>query len=570
MAGLQAIRTATASDIDRGRTAMSRTMLSRPLQQAFSDGLLDGGDVFDYGCGRGDDLKTLVALGIDASGWDPAHRPHDELRTAALVNLGYVINVIENPRERALALQEAWRLTKSTLVVATRLTWDQYRASGRPYSDGLITSTGTFQKYYTHEELKAWIESVLGTTAITAAPGICYVFRDKGSSQQLLARSSRRSNVPRRGIAEIIVEQHSDTFAPLVRFVSEHRRLPTATEIINASELVGAFGSIRGAFLIIRHATGVDNWPDVELGTKKRSTKLFEEHLEELQPLIDFVNERGRLPRHGELENETLLEASFVSPRAAFSLIRRVTGPTRWQSIEEAARQNFLVYTALAAFGGRPKFSDLPEDLQLDAKDLFGSYTNACRKADLLLHSIADNTAINEACLSVSFGKLMPEALYVHVDYVSELPPVLRVYEGAARQVTGRVDDATLIKINRTKPQVSFLVYPEFDSDPHPKLEASVVAKLGEIRMKHRYFGDRANPPILHRKDSFLPPNDPNWEKYNRLSRQEERAGLLDRPDIGTQDGWSRVLAENGYVLQGHQLRRTRALKVEGAKRPSR
>ena len=51
------------------------------------------------------------------------------------------------------------------------------------------------------------------------------------------------------------------------------------------------------------------------------------------------------------------------------------------------------MYTALAAFGGRPKFGDLPHDLQYDAKDLFGTYTNACAEADRLLHSIANNDA---------------------------------------------------------------------------------------------------------------------------------------------------------------------------------
>ena len=171
------------------------------------------------------------------------------------------------------------------------------------------------------------------------------------------------------------------------------------------------------------------------------------------------------------------------------------------EELEAEARQNFLVYAALSAFGGRPKFGDLPHDLQYDAKDLFGSYTNACAEADRLLHSIADTDAINAACNESEFGKLTRGALYVHVDYVSDLPPLLRVYEGAARTISGNVDDATLVKINRLKPQVSFLVYPDFDTDPHPSLQASIVAKLGEIRLKHRYFGDSDNPPILHRKE---------------------------------------------------------------------
>ena len=35
-----------------------------------------------------------------------------------MVNLGYVVNVIEDPSERAEALRLAWKLTRQVLVVA--------------------------------------------------------------------------------------------------------------------------------------------------------------------------------------------------------------------------------------------------------------------------------------------------------------------------------------------------------------------------------------------------------------------------------------------------------------------
>lgn len=537
---------------------MSRTALSKPFQQAFADGLLDDSSVFDYGCGRGDDVRTLAALGVDVAGWDPAHSPNGERRPAKVVNLGYVINVIEDQAERANALRSAWELAEVVLIVSARLVWDPDSTGGRPFGDGRLTASGTFQKYYHPDELKGWVESKLGRTAITASPGIVYVFREPGAAQQLLARHTRESSRPRRGIAELLHDQHRNLLDPLEAFVAEHRRLPAPTDIETAADLIATFGSVRGGFNIIRQATGPQGWSDVDVGTRKTSTRQFEEHLEDLQPLIDFVTDRGRLPRAGELANEASLTDTFGSPRAAFSLIRRVTGPVQWEQLEADARQNFLVYAALAAFGGRLKFGDLPQDLQYDAKDLFGSYSDACAEADRLLHSIADADAINAACNAAAFGKLTPEALYVHTDYVGDLPPLLRVYEGAARTITGNVDDAILVKINRIKPQVSFLVYPDFDSDPHPALEASIVAKLGAIRLKHRNFGDSDNPPILHRKESFVPESYPHFEKFARLTRQEERAGLLDRADIGRRLDWIEVLRKAGYEVRGHRLLRSR------------
>src|SRR5688572_26715044 len=87
--------------VDRGRTAMFRTELSRPLTLATEDGALRPGDsLFDYGSGRGTDVQRLLQMGVDAEGWDPAHAPTVPKRPSDVVNLGYVVNVIENEVER--------------------------------------------------------------------------------------------------------------------------------------------------------------------------------------------------------------------------------------------------------------------------------------------------------------------------------------------------------------------------------------------------------------------------------------------------------------------------------------
>jgi hypothetical protein len=66
---------------------------------------------------------------------------------------------------------------------------------------------------------------------------------------------------------------------------------------------------------------------------------------------------------------------------------------------------------------------------------------------------------------------------------------------------------------------------------------------------------DSKNPPILHRKETFLPGDHPLRPKLARLTRQEERWGLYDAPErIGTREGWHRRLAEQGICLAGHRL----------------
>src|SRR3954467_10717956 len=94
--------------IARHRTALQRGDLSRPVKRAISDGLISPSvTVFDYGCGRGRDLALLEAQGVACAGWDPAFRPQAERKPADIVNLGFVINVIEARAERAEALRQS-------------------------------------------------------------------------------------------------------------------------------------------------------------------------------------------------------------------------------------------------------------------------------------------------------------------------------------------------------------------------------------------------------------------------------------------------------------------------------
>ncbi len=81
---------------------------------------------------------------------------------------------------------------------------------------------------------------------------------------------------------------------------------------------------------------------------------------------------------------------------------------------------------------------------------------------------------------------------------------------------------------------------------------------FSQIRVTYRHFGDSLNPPILHRKELFVPDHHPTRDKFSRLSGQEERAGLLDRTDIGTRHSWNAALQELGYEIRAHRLTRSK------------
>jgi hypothetical protein len=79
-------------------------------------------------------------------------------------------------------------------------------------------------------------------------------------------------------------------------------------------------------------------------------------------------------------------------------------------------------------------------------------------------------------------------------------------------------------------------------------------------------YADSANPPILHRKETFLHPTHPLHVKFARLTQQEEKAGLLDDPSrIGSRTAWLARLEEHGLTLRGHRLlRANRAAQIDG------
>jgi hypothetical protein len=94
---------AFVATVQRHKTAINRQGLSAPLQVLARHGYLDGNrSILDYGCGKGDDLRELEAHGLDAEGWDPVYKPGGKLEAKDIVNLGFVLNVIEDRKEHVV------------------------------------------------------------------------------------------------------------------------------------------------------------------------------------------------------------------------------------------------------------------------------------------------------------------------------------------------------------------------------------------------------------------------------------------------------------------------------------
>ena len=184
----------SAINILRHRTAISRSRLSTPVQALVRWGLLENSDFFDYGCGRGDDIKALSQSGIEAIGWDPYFAANAPIKESQVVNLGFVLNVIENSDERRDALERAFSLTKKVMAVAVMLVG---RGSGEKTLDGVVTSRNTFQKYYTQSEAYEYIKRILKRDPISVGSGIFFIFKNDVDEQDFLSRRQISKALPR-------------------------------------------------------------------------------------------------------------------------------------------------------------------------------------------------------------------------------------------------------------------------------------------------------------------------------------------------------------------------------------
>jgi DNA phosphorothioation-associated putative methyltransferase len=151
----------------------------------------------------------------------------------------------------------------------------------------------------------------------------------------------------------------------------------------------------------------------------------------------------------------------------------------------------------------------------------------------------------------IPFGKRLPTALYLHVDGLSCLPVALQqLLEQIVTQFSLATYDYQLIKFYTNAFKLSLLRYPRFFTDPFPALTESYNLDLAAQRLQHRFYHTTANPPILHRKELFLPPHHPAIPAFRSITLAAEQAGLfVNTKTIGFKQNWEKLMQEKGFTL---------------------
>jgi DNA phosphorothioation-associated putative methyltransferase len=540
----------------RQLTALVRYGFSAPVQSLARHGFLDGRyRVFDYGCGRGDDVRGLLENGLEAAGWDPYYAPDRPIHRADIVNLGFVINVIEDFDERLDALTRAYSLAERLLVVSVMLA-NQNDPRGRRFRDGVLTQRGTFQKYFTQAEIKAFLEATLDEEAIPVAPGVLYVFRDKNAEQRfLLDRHRSRRNLLRE--PSLRKRPPAKPKAPKVKpFVLRYRSANGLT--------FHRFGSDP---ITLRYLRANGSNSNLMIVTSRRATKadLYESHREALDGLWAQWLALGRKPDKSEVADPIPLVEGFGSLAGALRFIETRHGSEPLQAARRAREADLKVYFALNRFERRKPYKHLEPGLQRDIKAFFGDYETAQAAARELLFRIADREALGQACREAAergLGWLEPgKSLQLQAGLVEQLPPLLRIYVGCAAVLYGDYRNADLVKIHIGSGKLSLMRYDDFEGQPLPRLMERVKIKLREQDIDYFAYGGEYPPPFLYRKSRYINEEFPHYPEQAAFDEALNQLSLFDLSGYGPgPEEFNAILARHRWAVDGFELVRARDL----------
>lgn len=494
--------------IARHLTALSRSNLSAPMQCLARHGFLDGSlSVFDYGCGKGDDILNLSANSIPVSGWDPYYAPEQPKQTADIVNLGFVINVIENYQERLEAVLGAYTLAYQVLVVSAML-FNQNAFKGQAFNDGVITQRNTFQKYFTQNELKEFLTDTLENDAIPVAPGIFFIFKNQDAEQRfLLSRQRSQRNLLRLSYRP---------FSPAQSKLSRNEK----------------------KYLAYKHL---------------------------IDPLWQRILELGRMPDKSEVDSLIELTEAFGTINKAI----RFTLDNNEEALFEQARQrkieDLITYFALQTFSKRKPYKHLEAGLQKDIKAFFGDYPNAIDTAKLILFKISDAERIAKACQHATeqgLGYLDEgEALHLHTNMVNELPALLRIYIGCATILYGDIEQTDLIKIHIQSGKLSLMRYDDFENQPIPRLLERVKINLREQTFDLYEYGEEFEPTYLYLKSRFINEEYPHYAEQLNFDEQLQALNLFALSGYGPKpEAFRQTLTQARWEIDGFELIRSRAI----------
>lgn len=486
--------------INRERTAISRYQFSSPFQILDRVGMVSNKfDYLDYGCGLGGDASILESLGLVASAWDPNHRPEGELMARDIVNLGFVINVIEDRAERDEALKKSFSLSKRMLVVSAMIASDAHILKFQPYKDGVITSRNTFQKYYSQDDLREYIREVLNVDPVPLGQGVYGVFKDPSLEFEYLQNKFK--------------------------------------------------------------ARGRDRMVRRMLSNPERKKILVNDNLDELLAYWSRCLERGSLgTKKSDIGSEKLIAVFKTVSRINAIILEEFDEAELFES-QRRLREELILVFAILRFSGKIVFKELAQEQQASIRSHFSNITELNEAIAEQLSKLTDTEAIERLSCAwareegvgfVEEGK----SLTFHKAFFASLPLTLKLYVCCAEQLYNDFDVIDLIKIHFHSGKVSFMGYDDFSTSPIPMLRERIKVELWNQNVRFYDYIDQYRPKPLYLKSLF---QDSSFEDQSKQKSFDEKLKLYgyspESPHFGpSKEELERLLKRDGFQIRGYRF----------------
>lgn len=146
---------------------------------------------------------------------------------------------------------------------------------------------------------------------------------------------------------------------------------------------------------------------------------------------------------------------------------------------------------------------------------------------------------------STNRGKHVGSFSYYHISLIRRIPKAASRLDTIRELHKDEHPPFNVIKLNRTH-RISLLHYEPFTT-PFPALLTVVSFDLHRGTTRVIDYTQRANPPLLHRKELLLSADDPIVPQARELTTRLETLGAFaDTRSIGTRLGWHRRLTALG------------------------
>ena len=440
----------TSQSIERHRTAIKRKSLSSCMGALLDTSLISlDTEIFDFGCGRGDDIAILAHNKFEnVSGWDPHYAPDNPFpQFSDYVTLSFVLNVIEEPQERREVFKKAYSMARTALVFSVLLEHQADLRLLKPMNDGFVSSKNTFQKYYDHAEIMALVSEQLNERAIKLAPGVYIVFKDKDLEQEYLFKRQ----------LGLLVDTPSQAAIDKVETY-------VASLVDKVRDQIMSFGRM---------------------------------------PML------SELPN--ELTSQ-LSKAAVPYTRLSRLALSQVA-IAELKTVGEVFASEILVFLAINMFQRRVKYGSLPEKLQNDVKVHFGSLKNAEDAAEKLLFSLSDTGALVFSAVGAEkdkLGRLVGNKFCFHYRNLSKLPVDLRLFAKIGERLHRPVIETEIIQLHLDTKKMSYLNVNDFDETPLPRIASREIVKFSSQEVSKFSHEERNDVRILYLKSMYMDQSDTN------------------------------------------------------------